>query len=85
MTKHASELTLEELAVAGKAAGERAIADAHEAELAVTGAAMNEHGELWLVKVLPNGGYEWLEPIFDSETPADQSATHGFVAKNIAG
>lgn len=54
---------MEELAQAGAEAAARAVAEAHAAGLAVTGYARDAEGNSWLARLLPNGEYEWIEPV----------------------
>ena len=66
MGKHASQLTLEELAGACAAAGEKAAQQARDKGVAVTGYARRSDGQLWLARSLPNGKIEWIEPVAKS-------------------
>jgi hypothetical protein len=72
MGKHASELSLEELAEAGAAAAGQAVAEAFAHGLAVTGLMEDDRGRLRLARQYPDGCIEWM----DDEPPTPEDKTY---------
>jgi hypothetical protein len=84
MSKHVSELTMEELAQAGAEAAARAVAEAVAAGVTVTGYLPDDEGNIWLVRRAPNGAVDWIEMRYRREAGSDghNELMHG---KQLAG
>lgn len=69
MSKHVSELTIEEIVLIGERAADRAVTEAAAKGITVTGYLPDAEGNLWLVRRAPDGAIEWIELRYHNEAP----------------
>lgn len=81
MSRHVSEITIEELESSSRAAADEAIADSLAKGVPVTGHMLDGDGNVWLARRHPGGEIEWLELV----RPAPRSSSSFPVRRRSAG